>query len=257
MYRLEQCINSNDISTEKGIDDCVPSFVRELNEIMSDFHKCPVANNIDTHNKKRGSIDNGGSHNPWFDGACINLYKTYRKSLYNFNVCKSTENHRILQRCKKEYKDTEIKLKKRDLREKSNMLEYMKKNNPKKFYSHFAKKKSVKADVPIQDFLRHFKSVSGTGASDSTDTGDAPDENDVIFEELDNEITRDEIVKAIKGLKRNKSHGTDGILNEYFIECADTSSYCHYYIQFSMLFTVQVVSPKFCVMLLLFPFTKR
>ena len=102
------------------------------------------------------------------------------------------------------------------------MLEYMKKNNPKKFYSHFAKKKSVKANVPIQDFLRHFKSVSGTGASDSTDTGDAPDENDVIFEELDNEITRDEILKAIKGLKRNKSHGSDGILNEYFIECADT-----------------------------------
>ena len=115
-----------------------------------------------------------------------------------------------------------LKLKRRYLREQSNLLEYMKKNNPKKFYSHFAKKKSVKTDVPIQDFLRHFKSVSGTGSSDSTDMRDEPGENDVIFYELDNEITRDEILKAIKGLKRNKSHGSDGILNEYFIECADT-----------------------------------
>ena len=50
LYRLEQCINSNDISIEKGIDDCVSSFVHELNEIMSDFHKCPAANIL---NKKR------------------------------------------------------------------------------------------------------------------------------------------------------------------------------------------------------------
>ena len=57
------------------------SFVHELNEIMPDFHKCPAANNTDSHNKKRGSIDKGDSHKPWFDGTCMNLYKTYRKSL--------------------------------------------------------------------------------------------------------------------------------------------------------------------------------
>ena len=34
-------------------------------------------------------------------------------------------------------------------------------------------------------------------------------------------ITEGEILNAIKGLKRNKSHGSDGMLNEYFIEYTD------------------------------------
>lgn len=39
----------------------------------------------------------------------------------------------------------------------------------------------------------------------------------VFFYELDKEIDVDEIRKAISNLKRGKSHGEDGILNEYFI----------------------------------------
>ena len=37
-------------------------------------------------------------------------------------------------------------------------------------------------------------------------------------EELDFPITVEEIVSAIKQFKRNKSHGIDNLLNEYFIE---------------------------------------
>lgn len=46
-------------------------------------------------------------------------------------------------------------------------------------------------------------------------------EGNCIFEELDREISIDEIKKAIDNLKRGKSHGEDGILNEYFIEFQD------------------------------------
>jgi hypothetical protein len=39
---------------------------------------------------------------------------------------------------------------------------------------------------------------------------------------LDREITEAEIITAInKNLKRKKSHGVDGLLNEYFIEFKD------------------------------------
>ena len=49
-----------------------------------------------------------------------------------------------------------------------------------------------------------------------SDTG-----GDCVFEELDREITEAEITTAIKNLKRKKSHGVDGLLNEYFIEFKD------------------------------------
>ena len=39
---------------------------------------------------------------------------------------------------------------------------------------------------------------------------------DSIFEELDSEITEDEVKKAISRLSRNKSSGEDLILNELF-----------------------------------------
>ncbi|VDI04314.1 Hypothetical predicted protein [Mytilus galloprovincialis] len=46
-------------------------------------------------------------------------------------------------------------------------------------------------------------------------------DNVCIFEELDMDITIDELIKAIHDLKREKSHGPDGLLNEFFIEFKD------------------------------------
>ena len=42
-----------------------------------------------------------------------------------------------------------------------------------------------------------------------------------VYEELDRIITDDEILVAISNLKRSKSHGIDGLLDEYFIEYRD------------------------------------
>lgn len=46
-------------------------------------------------------------------------------------------------------------------------------------------------------------------------------DGDCVYPELDEEITEDEILKAIRNFNRNTSHGVDGILNEYFIEYKD------------------------------------
>lgn len=44
---------------------------------------------------------------------------------------------------------------------------------------------------------------------------------EVIFKELEKDISLNEIKDAIKTLKPGKSHGLDGITNEYFIEFKD------------------------------------
>ena len=42
--------------------------------------------------------------------------------------------------------------------------------------------------------------------------------NECVFDELDADITADEIIKAIYELKTDKSHGPDCLLNGFFIE---------------------------------------
>ena len=72
-----------------------------------------------------------------------------------------------------------------------------------------------------KSFFHYFQQIAGT-EGDRNIEGDLPNVNgDCVFDELDNEIEVDEIKTAIKNLKRGKSHGEDGILNEYIIEFSD------------------------------------
>jgi hypothetical protein len=46
---------------------------------------------------------------------------------------------------------------------------------------------------------------------------DNVNDDEPVYEELDRIITDDEILVAISNLKRSKSHGIDGLLNEYLM----------------------------------------
>ena len=221
LHRLELCIQNNDINTENGLNNCVTTFIQELSSIMSDFHKVPVATGTGS-TKKNVNIDKVYHNKPWFNDTCRHLYSVYRKALYDFNVCKTPSNHFMLQQSKNDYKTLERKLKRRYLFDQGNMLDTIRKQNPKEFYARFSKKKHSKIDIDIKTFFEHFKSLCGNDTeSDENSESDAfMYDDDIVFDELNVEITEDEILKCIKGLKRNKSHSSDGILNEYFIEYA-------------------------------------
>ncbi|KAK3084635.1 hypothetical protein FSP39_016616 [Pinctada imbricata] len=217
LCRLEDCLRNNDLTTEVGIENCVSSFVNEFQCLMSDFHKMPP-NDSRFKIKTTNSIDKGKDNKPWFNDVCKRLYSKYRKALYDFNMCKTPESHAVLHSCKREYKKVERKLKRQYLFDQGNMLESIRKQNPKEFFSRFRKRKSMQTNVNIDDFLKHFKSVCGEG---DDLCGNDDSEYDVIYDELNDEISQEEIIEAIKRLKSNKSHGSDGILNEYFTEYRD------------------------------------
>ena len=54
-----------------------------------------------------------------------------------------------------------------------------------------------------------------------SDNASTEESNCCVFDELDAEITSNEVEKVINLLKRSKSHGLDLLLNEYFIELCD------------------------------------
>jgi hypothetical protein len=80
------------------------------------------------------------------------------------------------------------------------MCVYCNKNQPK----------NVNPDV----FHKHFKeAASDSNAVTKTNPLHATD-NSCSFDEFDCEITETEITEAVKRLKKEKSHGTDLLINE-------------------------------------------
>ena len=219
IHCLQKCIDENDMAMNEGLENCVKSFVNELSTLMSSYHKSPMG-------KKRLDVDNRNISNleakhsqPWFNDECKRLYAVYKKALSGFNRNKSVENHETLHACKSQYKMYEKRTKRKYLYEDGNMLESIRKSNPKLFFSRFARKKANRVDASLSDLHEHFKSLAGV-LNDNIDD-DNSDDNAVIYEELDVDITMKEIENAIQCLKKGKSHGLDGIINEYFIEFKD------------------------------------
>ena len=99
------------------------------------------------------------------------------------------------------------------------MLESIRKTNPNLFYSKFANKKANKVNVSLENFHEHFKSLATD--ENLNHEHSLVNEDDVIFEELEEEISLEDIENAIKILKTGKSHGKDYIINEYFIVFKD------------------------------------
>ena len=156
---------------------------------------------------------------PWFTPELKNKFTTYRIALSTFNRTKNKKNHQLLLVAKKSYKCMESRLKRGYLRREGDMLEHMRKSNPKVFYKYFKKKQPKQTMITNDAFFEHFKVLAN---SKEVIQKIGPNVENTAFEELDEEITENEIRHAIKHLKRGKSHGLDNIINEYFIEFSDS-----------------------------------
>ena len=109
-------------------------------------------------------------------------------------------------------------------------MEYLKTNNPREFYKIFSKsrRKNNSSKLGLDAFYEHFKNLANdieNGNEHSNSENDCDCEC-TLFDELDCDITCDEIKECIKKLKRNKACSEDCILNEFFIEFADTLLPC-------------------------------
>ena len=108
---------------------------------------------------------------------------------------------------------------KRFKQERIQQIRSAKSTNPKEFWKIIIstdKKKDTVAS--LDDFFAYFKEENSNQSNENADTL----ENDFNLENLPNlnqqiklPITPDEILKAIKALKNNKSHGVDKIKNEH------------------------------------------
>ena len=96
------------------------------------------------------------------------------------------------------------------------MLNNLRRKNPKKFYRKLKKiKKPIHSEITIEQFEEHFSKLMIKGNISTNDNNNVNLEN--IFEELVVTFTEVELDKCGKVLKKNKSVGTDNIINEYIL----------------------------------------
>ena len=96
--------------------------------------------------------------------------------------------------------------------------------NPKEFHKLFKKKnKSNRNNISNNDFYEYSMDLYGCVNNENVNTNvniglddDLP-YCETVYEELDMCFTENDVLTAIKKLKSGKSHGTDYIINEYFI----------------------------------------
>ena len=167
---------------------------------------------------------------PWFDAECKTLRSSKLLLLRRFRKNRSPENlqNYIFARNSFKTKTEEKKNAYKEAKIDSLMASI---DDSKSFWSKlkFLINKSNQANaakITKQEWLSHFEKLFAGDSLDDPELFqnieiDEPDDEieHLIFNER---ISDDEIVHAVKHLKRGKSAGPDGILPEFFIDCIDT-----------------------------------
>ncbi|CAG2198691.1 unnamed protein product [Mytilus edulis] len=203
--------------------DSINSLIEECNNIIIQAaSECGMLKekNIVNNNCNR-NIKNCKVKKPWFNQECYTKRKDYHKAKsYNWRV-KSVESKNNLIRCSKAYKKV-CNLQYNEYRKNFiKKLRNLSQSDPKSYWSLLNKSSNTKTNVlekiSLECFHDHFKKLSNVQHDQNGDFTDDIDCNAVtnLNFELNSVITVDEVVKAIKSLKNNKSSGTDLILNEF------------------------------------------
>ena len=87
------------------------------------------------------------------------LYKQYLSSLDALNKNHSNENRLNFNAAKQKYKVTKNKLKRQYKNQQGNMMNNLRRKNPKNFTANLRVKKGIYSDITIEQFEEHFRKL--------------------------------------------------------------------------------------------------
>ena len=233
--QIYQCIYENrehlehTVSSSSDINVNTEEFTTALQSLTEQncaksFVKLHTCESCKKSFRPSGSRPSAVQHKPWFNDECIQKHNIYIRALKQFNRHRTHMNRIDLANKKAAYKLYEARLKRQFRRQEGNMLQNMKRTNPKRFYELFRKRKRrVDTNLSANDFYEFFSDMmSQTQNNETANMHTEPSE--CVYEELDQEFSLKEIQDQIRNLKSNKSPGTDQLVNELFILCEDILS---------------------------------
>ena len=216
LNRCARAVSTCELSQD-GIDSAVDGMSAFLSDTLAPFCEITrsagdhpgVTNNTHRHttgSRNHSSVDR--IHRPWFNDELLNKRRIYLNALSVFNRVKTSDNLEHLRVCKQAYKVLESRLKCQFQRTEGDMLDNLRKSNPKAFYKRFSKRRTnsgcTKDKLGI--FYEHFRNIASSDAVDNThsDSYADPEDEEAVFDELDSPITELEIVNSIKTFEKGK-----------------------------------------------------
>ena len=163
----------------------------------------------------------------WFDLECSQAKERYLEAFRVFQNLDTNFNRERLCECKLAYKKLICKKKKSFESKKLTEIENLRHGKPKQFWAYFKRKHDQKYDISADEFFNYFSTLENDiftcenkEAEEFCSQHDF-NTNESSNEELDKEITISEILSSVKRLKSGKAHGSDCLLNEFFLESVD------------------------------------
>ena len=154
----------------------------------------------------------------WYDDECRTLKKNAVSKLRKFRKCRNSVLLEEYKLAKKHYLAT-YSMKKQFFinKEKAELLENVNSNESKEFWravSKYTREKPAMGNITLREWETYFKRlfVSPSGQLTYEITRDW----NVINDELDLDISIQEVTKALNGVKTNKAAGYDGIPGDFY-----------------------------------------
>lgn len=224
LTELNNLVNNIDINNRDSINTVLNNFTSVIRNVADPlFMKTYDYKEKNTFNDKP-IIEN----KDWFDLECERARKQYINDLKCFHYLNSTENRQKFCTSKKFYKDLCKRKRKTYERIKHAEIEKLKNSSPKDFWKYFKKTTKTSNNISLEDFKNYFANLGSTDFQNANVDAEIFCQNHNFeecenqnVEELDMNISLDEVIKAAKSLKRNKAVGSDFIMNEYLIDSID------------------------------------
>ena len=208
----------NVMDTE-NLEENLSTFYEEIGNICDPLFKRNIQHGTTSTNTSK-------MNNKWYDGECTEKRKEFFSHLNNYRTNESAENRSSMTKSRTEYK-TLLRSKRYqyDKHETEKLVQARYKNA--KLYWNMLKNsqngKNTSLNVSLSQFEQYFKSINNPESvfyqkDDETEYFNnrfLNGELQVMFAELDIDISNEEIKKACSQLTSGRSGGPDKILNEF------------------------------------------
>lgn len=211
------------------IDSCLSDFVSIIEDISTPvFKKTKQLQNTET------ILENANfcykKENPWYNEECNNKKFYFLHMLNNYREAKTNENRIGMVKARSEYKSLLRKCRYEYDKNKTYEFVNAKYKNAKLYWNLLKESAGVKpSNVALSSFEQYFKAVNNPSEpffspdEDILYFNERYENNEfcIMFDELNIQISQEEVIKSIKQLKTNKSGGPDKLINEFFIHGKD------------------------------------
>ncbi|MEW8548380.1 MAG: reverse transcriptase family protein, partial [Candidatus Thiodiazotropha sp.] len=206
----------------QDIDENISNFVNVMSEICDPLFAKTVR--IGSENNKYTSFKE--NNQPWFDQECSNKREIFYLELNNFRINKNTQTQTRLVEARKNFKLTIRRKRFNYDKSKTEKLIVSQYSNVKEYWRLLKQTAKIETNSKIssQTFSEYFQAINNP--SDRFYQADEDilffnerylkGEFQIMFDELNVEISLLEINSAVKQLKNGKSAGPDLFLNEFF-----------------------------------------